>query len=110
MSDPSDPALDAAFTAFNDRLGADEGDISWDAAIAAACAAWDAAQWRPIAEAPRDGKTVWCHNAKMAQRGMAHWNGEAWQMVNGLTNYPVKGATFQPTHFRPLPPDPEDKP
>jgi len=62
--------------------------------------------WQPIETAPTDGTTIFASNSRMGQRGMVHYNGAEWEMVNGLTNYPA-GVGFYPTHWVPLPPAPE---
>lgn len=62
--------------------------------------------WQPIKTAPRDGTTIFGYAQKMGQRGMVHFNGSEWEMVNGLTNLPM-GIGFYPTHWVALPPEPE---
>lgn len=61
--------------------------------------------WKPIETAPRDGMTIFAANAKMGQRGMVHFNGIEWEMVDGLTNTPM-GIGFYPTHWMHLPESP----
>jgi len=61
-----------------------------------------AQQWRPIAEAPRDGTSVllgWSGHDDWTCT--AYWNGDAWSADNFLE------WMTQPTHFRPLPPAPD---
>jgi hypothetical protein len=62
--------------------------------------------WRSIETAPRDGTTIFGCSWKMGQRGMVSFNGREWELVNGLTNFPM-GVGFYPTHWVPLPPQPE---
>ena len=59
--------------------------------------------WRLIETAPRDGVTIFGENVKLGQRGMVHWNGWEWEIVDGLNNMPM-GIGFCPTHWMPLPP------
>ena len=59
--------------------------------------------WRLIETAPRDGVTIFGENVNLGQRGMVHWNGWEWEIVDGLDNMPM-GIGFCPTHWMPLPP------
>lgn len=60
------------------------------------------AEWQPIDSAPRDGTTIFGQSRVLGQRGMVHWNGTEWEMVDGLTNFP-DGRVFEPTHWTLLP-------
>jgi len=62
--------------------------------------------WIPIADAPMDGVTIFGAHWQTGQRGMVHWNGNEWEMTDGLTNRPM-GIGFYPTHWFPLPDQPE---
>lgn len=61
--------------------------------------------WQPIETAPRDGTTIFGVNAKLGQRGMVHWNGNEWEMVDGLSNLPM-GVGFYPSHWFAIPEQP----
>lgn len=62
--------------------------------------------WLPIDTAPRDGTTVFACDRQMGHRGMVHFNGIEWEMVDGLSNTPM-GKGFYPTHWMPLPEGPK---
>lgn len=78
-----------------------------DAAADAAIAAYEAAQWRPIEEAPKDGTFVLLWANGLVELGI--WNSEdlmwPWSIDGGADAL----DSDTPTHFRPLPPAPEDK-
>lgn len=69
-------------------------------------AAYEAAMWRPIEEAPKDGTVVLVWNGRSVQR--AYWDKieSAWVLLFRTTTR-RKPAYASPTHFRPLP-KPED--
>lgn len=64
-----------------------------------------ARQWQPIETAPGDGKTIFGCDAKNGHRGLVHWNGAEWELVDGITNMPM-GVGFYPTHWTALLPQP----
>jgi hypothetical protein len=100
MSDPNDVALEAATGAYN-RAYSERKELP--ERIAAACAAWDAAQWRPIAEAPMDGSAVliWAspRDGLDGFQVVARYHEDVGWCVDELR---------EATHFRPLPAPPED--
>lgn len=65
--------------------------------------------WQPIETAPKDGTTIFGANVKLGQRGLVHMNNQGeWELVNGLTNYPM-GIGFYPTHWMPEPKPPQSE-
>lgn len=78
-------------------------------------AALERMQWRPIAEAPRDGTTiiVGCHMPAWGWvQGWARWDGAAgiygW-ISRGFFDPPGNLGLGHPTHFMPLRPPPAEK-
>ena len=54
--------------------------------------------WLPIADAPRDGRTI------IVEGGTAYWDGEAWYSDQAQAE-----IQWQVTSWQPLPPAPEPK-
>jgi len=61
--------------------------------------------WRPIAEAPRDGTRIWACNPTRGHRGEVFWNGREWELVDALSGKPI-GIGFYPAYWQPLPSPP----
>ena len=122
MTNPTDPRIEAAFCAawdepcllgdpiachpLEDAVPA-EGETQIDAMkavirrmVEAALKAADAAAWRPISEAPRDGTTILLYDDHL-DRMEAGWTfeGDLWQP----TGMPHKQSI---NHWMPLPPPP----
>lgn len=117
MTDIPDPALvERALTAWENvyegqcELGSPRWTDNREAAMAAAVAAILAAlresghlvEWRPIAEAPRDGTTI---NSFVPGIGVVscYWQDDCW--FQGWMNWSMRSDGWQvnPTHWAPLP-------
>ena len=62
-----------------------------------------APQWpepRPIAEAPKDGSEIQGWEPDLGWRVLMWWK-NAWRLCG------AEESTYEPTHFRPMPPAPE---
>lgn len=79
------------------------GSLLFEKCMRAALEAADAAAWRPIEEAPKDGTLfqVWRKNRAVVT---AYWNKNLSCWKNPNIAIP---ALFEPTHFRPLPEPPK---
>lgn len=58
-------------------------------------------EWRPIAEAPRDGTVI------IVSGGIAHWHDGGWWSLTGV-DYPGRPMAWEPTHWQSLPPPPAE--
>lgn len=68
------------------------------------------AEWMPIETAPRDGTDVLCwvgFTYTPEQHVILHWSEGDW-----ITDYMVDywAASYEPTHWQPLPDPPEENP
>lgn len=108
MTNPTPEALEAVALAI-DNLCDDRMDngIRWEFSedlARAAITAYEAAQWRPIESAPKDGTWVllwcgWCIEGRWFENGERVQN--QWS-DDGMGVNPI----FHVTHWRPLPPPP----
>lgn len=88
---------------------------SWLPAVRSAIAAYLQHQWRPIADAPKDGtsilissknwRTVWRGHYRAAGIAM---DSEIERFGEGWTRENYCDSNLQPTHFQPLPEPPKE--
>jgi hypothetical protein len=90
---------------------------AWEAAAQAVIAEHERRQWRPIEEAPKDGRHILAWAAGWATAGIVYWIGNGRDMQDGKPGWTTgqwdKYEQFYcelPTHWMPLPQPPKEKP
>jgi hypothetical protein len=104
--EPTEAQMNAAYVAFMHNWSA----RTFHESIRAALIAAEKAAWRPIGEAPQDGTNTILANRMTVAVGK--WARNDWRAMyfawEGTNDFSAgAGLIYKPTHFRPLPPPPE---
>jgi hypothetical protein len=105
----TDEQIEAAYQAFTAKpVSSDDGGWSLRLALRAALEAADAAAWRPIAEAPKDGTHLLIGIAGGKYHACDAWyDGFVCDWITRRSGSRWTRVTIPITHFRPLPSPPK---